>query len=99
VVNATGTKFMIKVLESAEFLAILDVSSISANKLAYAYLNTTNLLTEPVVLAQSTLTTTISLNHVFATTDTPRTLASAHLLAMPLKNGLMDCVYVKLDTI
>jgi len=99
VVNATGTKFMIKVLESAEFLAILDVSSISANKLVYAYLNTTNLLTEPVVLAQSTLTTTISLNHVFATTDTPRTLGSAHLLAMPLKNGLMDCVYVKLDTI
>ena len=98
-VNATGTKFMIKVLESAEFLAILDVSSISANKLAYAYLNTTNLLTELVVPAQSTPTITISLSHVSAATDTSRTSASALQLAMPTRNGLMELVNVKLDII
>jgi hypothetical protein len=39
VVNVLGMRFMIKDLESAESLVILDVFSISANKPVSAYLN------------------------------------------------------------
>jgi len=70
VVNVPGTKSMIKVSESAEYHATQDVFSILANKLVYVYLNISNLLMELVVLALSTQIITISLNHVFATTDT-----------------------------
>jgi hypothetical protein len=99
VVNVHGTKSMIKVSVSAEFHVIQNAFSTLANKLVYVYLNTTNLLMELVELAQSTQITTISLNHVFATTVTSRTSASAHLLVMPTKNGLMELVNVKLDII
>jgi len=70
VVNVPGTKYMIKVSESAEYHATQDVFSILANKLVYVYLNISNLLMELVVLALSTQIITISLNHAFATTDT-----------------------------
>ena len=99
VVNAPGTKSMTKASESAESHATQSVSSTLANKLVYVCLNTTNLLTELVVPAQSTPTITISLSHVSAATDTSRTSASALQLAMPTRNGLMELVNVKLDII
>jgi len=53
-VNAHGTKSTTKVLESAEYLVTQKESSISANKLVFAYLSTSNYPTEPATPAQST---------------------------------------------
>lgn len=50
VVNVNGMKFMIKVLVSAVFLVMKNVSLISASRNVFAYLNTSNLKMEFVIL-------------------------------------------------
>lgn len=97
-VNVPGTKSMIKVSESAESPVTQDVYSTSANNLVCACLNTSKCLMEPAVPAQSTPPTVKSPKNVSATVDTLKTLASAHQLAMPMKNGSMELVNVKKDT-
>lgn len=52
VVNVTGMRFMIKVLVSAVFLVMRNVSSISARRGVSAYLNTSSSRMEFVIRAQ-----------------------------------------------
>jgi len=97
-VNAPGIKSTTKDSESAESLVILNAFSTSASKLASAYLNTSNYLMEPAESALSTLPTAQLLRPVSVTVDIFPTLASAPLLAMPLRNGRMEPANARLDT-
>ena len=94
-----GTKFMIKVLESAESLATQQESSISARKPVSVFLNTSKWLTEFVTDVLLTPLTTKPQKNVSVMLDTSRTLVSALLPAMPMRTLLTESASVKKDTI
>ena len=68
--NAIGMKFMIKVLVFAVFLVMKNVSLISVKRNVSAYLNTSNLKMEFVILAQFILPTAKSPRNVNVMKDT-----------------------------
>ena len=94
-----GTKFMIKVLESAESLVTQQESLISARKPVSVFLNTSKWLMEFVTDVLLTQLTMKPQKNVSVMLDTSRTLVFALLPAMPMKTLLTENVSVKKDTI
>ena len=94
-----GTKFMIKVLESAESLVTQQESLISAKKPVSVFLNTSKWQMESVTDVFLTQLTMKLQKNVFVMLGISKTLVSALLLAMPMKNLLTESVFVKKDII
>lgn len=96
--NAIGMKFMIKDLEYAEFLVMLEEFSISQASPAFAFLSTLSLLMEPVEYALYNQHTALLPRSASAMMASLKTLASAPLLAILMKDSLMENVFARMDT-
>jgi hypothetical protein len=88
--SAIGIKYMIKVLESAEFLVTPSAFSISALKVVSAYLNIISFPTVLAELALSTLNIPQLLKPVSAMQDLSSTSDSALPPATPTNSGSTD---------
>jgi len=95
--NAIGMKFMIKDLEYAEFLVMLEEFSISQASPAFAFLSTLSLLMEPVEYALYNQHTALLPRSASAMMASLKTLASASLLAILMKNSLMENVFARMN--
>lgn len=84
--NAIGMKFMIKVLESAEFLVMLEESSISPVNHAFVFLNTSILLMELVESVLFNQPMILPPRNASVMMDSSRTSVSALLPAILMKN-------------
>jgi hypothetical protein len=96
--NAIGIKFTMKDSVSAEFHAMVSVSSIFPAKPVSVCLNIISWLMELARPALSTRPTVQLLSNASAIRDTSSTLASAQLLATLMSNMSTEYVCVKLDT-
>lgn len=97
--NVNGMKFTIKDLVSAEFLVMLREFSISPVNPAFASLNTSSLLMEHAESALFNQLMTLAPRNVFAMMASLKTSASAHLLAILMKNSSTENVYARMDII
>jgi hypothetical protein len=85
--NANGMKFMIKDLEYAEFFVMLEEFLISQANPVFAFLSSLSLLMEPVEYALYNQHIAMLPRSASAMMASLKTLASASLLAILMKNS------------